>query len=324
MHASFLNLMGLSDAMDCLHYQLTAAGPGNILANRLLHCPAFSSSVKSVDGFTIRLEGMASSTESQLHLTIDEADARGLVARITIDHPSHLNILNTSLILALTSALNRLREYERLRVVILTGAGDRAFIGGADIKEMAGLDVSSAHEFISRLHLACAALRALPVPVIARVSGYCLGAGLEVAASCDLRVAAEHSIFGMPEVKVGIPSVIEAALLPRLIGLGKAAELVLTGTTLSAAEAVRCGLVQCVVPHAELDHAVERWTHAILQAGPTAVRLQKALLREWACLPLDQAIERGIASFTEAYRTAEPRELMTKFLQRDRHPTDEL
>ena len=267
---------------------------------------------------------MASSTESQLHLAIDEADARGLVARITIDHQSHLNILNTSLILALTSALNRLREYERLRVVILTGAGDRAFIGGADIKEMVGLDVSSAHEFISRLHLACAALRVLPVPVIARVSGYCLGAGLEVAASCDLRVAAEHSIFGMPEVKVGIPSVIEAALLPRLIGLGKAAELVLTGTTLSAAEALRCGLVQCVAPHAELDHAVERWTHAILQAGPTAVRLQKTLLHEWACLPLGQAIERGIASFTEAYSTSEPRELMTKFLQRDRHPAAEL
>ena len=127
--------------------------------------------------------------------------------------------------------------------------------------------------------------------------------------------------FGMPEVKVGIPSVIEAALLPRLIGFGKAAELVLTGATLSAAEALHCGLVTCVVPGAELDHTVERWTHAILQAGPNAVRLQKALLHAWAHLPLDQAIEHGIASFTEAYRTAEPRELMTQFLQRDRHPT---
>jgi enoyl-CoA hydratase len=290
----------------------------------LRHCPVFSSGVTSVDGFTVRLEGMASSTASQIHLTIDEADARGMVARITIDHQSHLNILNTPLILALTSAVNSLRDNDRLRVVIVTGAGDRAFIGGADIKEMVGLDVTSAGEFISRLHLACAALRALPVPVIARVSGYCLGAGLEVAASCDLRVAAEHSTFGMPEVQVGIPSVIEAALLPRLIGFGKAAELVLTGATLSAAEALQCRLVECVVPRAELDHAVERWTHAILQAGPTAVRLQKALLREWAHLPLDQAIERGIASFTAAYRTAEPRELMTKFLQRDRHAADEL
>ena len=134
--------------------------------------------------------GMAASLEPQLHVTIDETDARGLVARITIDYPSHLNILNTSLILALTEAVNSLRAHDRLRVVILTGAGDRAFIGGADIREMVGLDVASAREFISRLHLACAALRTLPVPVIARVSGYCLGAGLEVAASYDLRVAA--------------------------------------------------------------------------------------------------------------------------------------
>jgi enoyl-CoA hydratase/carnithine racemase len=265
---------------------------------------------------------MTASPEPQIHLTLDESDARGLVARITIDYPSHLNILNTPLILALTSTINGLRAHERLRVVILTGAGERAFIGGADIREMVGLDVASAREFISRLHLACVALRTLPVPVIARISGYCLGAGLEVAASCDLRVAAEHATFGMPEVKVGIPSVIEAALLPRLIGLGKAAELVLTGVTLSAAQALHCGLVTCVVPGAELDHVVERWTHAILQAGPQAVRLQKALLQDWGQLPLEQAIARGITSFSEAYRTAEPRELMRQFLHRDRPPAE--
>ena len=102
----------------------------------------------------------------------------------------------------------------QLRALILTGAGDRAFIGGADINEMVELDQESARIFITHLHEACTALRNLPVPVIARISGYCLGAGLEVAASCDLRIASEHSSFGMPEVRVGIPSVIEAALLP--------------------------------------------------------------------------------------------------------------
>jgi enoyl-CoA hydratase len=91
---------------------------------------------------------------------------------------------------------------------------------------------------------------------------------------------------------------------------------------LPAAEAVHCGLVACVVPRTELDRVVERWTHAILQAGPHAVRLQKALLQDWAQLPLEHAIERGIVSFSEAYRTAEPRALMTQFLQRARHPTD--
>ena len=151
------------------------------------------------------------------------------MARIVVDYQARLNILNSPLILELTAAVNSLDDNERLRVLILTGAGERAFIGGADIREMAGLDSSSARDFISRLHESCAALRELAVPVIARINGYCLGAGLEIAASCDLRVAADHSAFGMPEVKVGIPSVIEAALLPRFIGRGKAAELIYTG-----------------------------------------------------------------------------------------------
>ena len=109
-----------------------------------------------------------------------------------------------------------------------------------------GDTTASAEAFIARLHGACAAIRSLPVPVIARISGYCLGGGLEVAASCDLRVASEDSTFGMPEVNVGIPSVIEAALLPRLVGWGKARELVYTGLSISAAEAVSCGLVERV------------------------------------------------------------------------------
>jgi enoyl-CoA hydratase/carnithine racemase len=172
--------------------------------------------------------------------------------------------------------------------------------------------------FITRLHEACSALRQLPVPVIARISGYCLGAGLEVAASCDLRVASEHSSFGMPEVRVGIPSVIEAALLPRLVGWGMAARLIYTGETISAQEAAKCGLIESVVPEEQLDEAVNRWVEAILEAGPRAVRLQKALLRQWETLSLDEAIERGIESFAEAYRSDEPLRLMKGFLQRKR------
>jgi enoyl-CoA hydratase len=259
-----------------------------------------------------------SQSDCKIELTDDDHDERGCVARIVVDNQVRLNILNSELIRQLTAAINRLADNERLRVLILTGAGDRAFIGGADINEMAALDKSSARGFISRLHEACAALRQLPVPVIARINGYCLGAGLEIAASCDLRVAADHSTFGMPEVRVGIPSVIEAALLPRLIGWGKAAELIYTGESISAAEALECGLVQRVVPREQLDQAVERWTQAILEAGPRALRLQKSLIREWERLPLDQAIERGIDSFAAAYDTDEPRRLMQRFLTRQR------
>ena len=261
-------------------------------------------------------------SQCKLDLTLDDHDERGWVARIVVDNQARLNILNSALIRRLTEAVKSLADNERLRVLILTGAGDRAFIGGADIDEMialdnsSALDTSSARGFITRLHEACAALRQLPVPVIARINGYCLGAGLEIAASCDLRVAADHSTFGMPEVRVGIPSVIEAALLPRLIGWGKAAELIYTGESISAPEALGCGLVERVVPRDQLDSAVERWTQAILEAGPRALRLQKSLIREWERLPLDRAIERGIDSFAAAYETDEPRRLMERFLTR--------
>jgi enoyl-CoA hydratase/carnithine racemase len=235
---------------------------------------------------------------------------------MVVDYQERLNILNSELIKQLTSALNDLIRKEDLRVLILTGRGERSFIGGADVNEMAELDKASAKNFITRLHEACAALRKIPVPVIARISGYCLGAGLEIAASCDLRIAADHSTFGMPEVNVGIPSVIEAAILPRLIGWGKAAELVYTGDTISATEAVACGLIERAVPAGQLNAEVDRWTRAILRAGPRAIRLQKNLLREWERLPLDQAIERGIDVFAAAFETDEPRVFMQRFLTR--------
>src|ERR1700730_1188437 len=130
-------------------------------------------------------------SQCRIDFTLDDHDERGCVARIVVDNQARLNILNSELIRQLTAAINSLADNARLRVLILTGAGDRAFIGGADINEMAVLDKSSARDFIARLHDACAALRRLPVPVIARINGYCIGAGLEIAASCDLRVAAD-------------------------------------------------------------------------------------------------------------------------------------
>ena len=256
----------------------------------------------------------------QIEIKFDDYGERGLVARIVVDYQPRLNILNTDLISQLASALNSLSANEHLRVLILTGAGDRAFVGGADVNEMAALNKTSAKSFITGLHEACTALRNIPVPVIARISGYCLGAGLEIAVSCDLRIAADHSVFGMPEVKVGIPSVIEAAILPRLIGWGKAAELIYTGETISAAEAVACGLIERSVPANQLDVAVDRWINAILEAAPRAIRLQKRLLREWERLPLDEAIELGIEMFAEAYETDEPRVFMQRFLNRRNVP----
>jgi enoyl-CoA hydratase len=249
---------------------------------------------------------------------VADREDRARVVRLTIERPQKLNTLDPPTIAALGEAARALHADPDLRAVVLTGAGERAFIGGADLDAMAQLDPAGAEAFITALHRAIAAIRAIPVPVIARINGYCLGAGLEAAAACDLRVAADNAVLGMPEVKVGIPSVIEAALLPRLIGWGRSAQLLLLGESIGAAEALNIGLIENVVPLAELDQAVEAWIDAIVVAGPRAVRLQKALMRQWEELPLAAAIAAGIESFRASYGSDEPRRLMERFLRQRR------
>src|SRR5262249_60949114 len=251
---------------------------------------------------------------------IEERGPHGRLAFVTIAREEKLNALDPETIAALTPAARALHGDAALRAVVLTGAGERAFIGGADIATMSGLDPDGAQTFITSLHEAIAAVRAIPVPVIARVNGYCLGAGLEVAAGCDLRVASTRAMFGMPEVKVGMPSVIEAALLPRLVGWGATARLVLLGENIDSAEALRIGLLEKVVAIGELDAAVDAWVDAILGAGAEAVRLQKALMREWERLPLDAAIDAGIKTFRASFSGAEPSRMLKSFLERRRVP----
>lgn len=211
------------------------------------------------------------------------------------------------------TTFERLSADNQLRAVVLTGAGEKAFVGGADIDEMSALDASTAEAFITWLHRCCEAVRDLPVPVIARIQGYALGGGLELAAACDLRIATESAIFGMPEVKLGIPSVIEAALLPPLVGWGRAREILLLGENFTAAEAHAWGLVEKAVPRDALDEGVEQWIASILRTGPGAVRLQKKLIREWEDLPLRDAIKAGIHSFVAAWDTDEPTRRMREF-----------
>jgi len=178
-------------------------------------------------------------------------------------------------------------------------------------------------------HAGASLLRCIPPPPGAghrRIDGYALGAGLELACACDLRVASERAIFGMPEVRVGIPSVVEAALLPKLIGPGRARRLLLTGETIGAGEALSWGLVDAVAPPGGLDDAVERLARSILAAGPQAVRLQKSLILEWEELPTTAAIERGIDCFVAAFDTDEPARMAGALLselrsrRRSHHP----
>jgi enoyl-CoA hydratase/carnithine racemase len=242
----------------------------------------------------------------------------GVIARVTVQNAAKLNTINSHLMLTFVAELEALAKRNDLRAVVLTGAGDRAFIGGADIYEMATLDAEKAEAFITLVHRSCNALRELPVPAIARVNGYALGAGLEIAAACDLRIASSTAMFGMPEVKVGIPSVVEAALLPGLIGWGRIRELLLWGENIDAATALAWGLVEQVVALEALDAAVEARLDALLAAGPQAVRLQKKLIRDWENMTLDQAVRAGIESFKQAYATDEPARMMAAFTKRRR------
>ncbi len=236
----------------------------------------------------------------------EERPEGGRLARLTIDNASKLNSLDRALMTEIIEAAGALAADPELRVVVLTGAGERAFVGGADIGEIATLDRASARDFITLVHHCCDAFRRLPVPVIARIDGYALGAGLELAGACDLRVASVRALFGMPEVRIGIPSVVEAALLPKLIGHGRARRLLLTGETIGAAEALAWGLVDVVVPPGALDEAVEALARPILAAGPNAIRLQKSLILDWEELPTAAAVQCGIDCFVSAYDTDEP------------------
>jgi len=246
-----------------------------------------------------------------------DRDSRGVV-RLSICNAGALNILGSAVINGVREGLEQLASDRTIRVLVLAGQSEKSLIGGADIKEMATLEQKSAEAFISRLRDLCEAVRGFPAPVIARMPGWCLGGGLEVAAACDFRVAAHDARFGMPEVRVGIPSVIHAALLPRLIGWGRARWLVMTAENIDAPTALAWGLIDVVAPQGGLDAAVERVTGMLLECGPEALRAQKALLRQWEELPLTESVNLSVGVFGKSFLTDEPTRLMQAFVNRKR------
>jgi enoyl-CoA hydratase len=250
------------------------------------------------------------------HFGVDR-DLRGVV-RATICNAGSLNILGTAVIDGVREGLEQLAKDRSIRALVLAGQSEKSMIGGADIKEMATLDQKSAEAFITRLRDLCETVRAFPAPVIARMPGWCLGGGLEVAAACDFRVAAADAKFGMPEVRVGIPSVIHAALLPRLIGWGRARWLVMTAENIDAPTALAWGLIDRVAPPSGLDAAVEEVVKMLLECGPEALRSQKALLRQWEELPLTESVNLSIGVFGQSFLTEEPARLMQGFVNRKR------
>jgi enoyl-CoA hydratase/carnithine racemase len=181
---------------------------------------------------------------------------------------------------------------------------------------MRDLDAAGARTLIETLRLTIRALEEVPVPTIARLHGHVLGGALELVLACDLRIAAASCQLGMPEIAVGIPSVIQAALLPGLIGWGRTSELLLGGRSIDAGEAERWGLVNRAVEEHTLDQAVEAWIERLLALPPDALRLQKTVLARWRRVDLDTAVALSADVFARAYSTGEPRRAMQAFFDR--------
>jgi enoyl-CoA hydratase/carnithine racemase len=243
--------------------------------------------------------------------TVRVERARGVV-RCTLDR-APLNLFEPGLIGGLRDTFETLARDGSVRAVVLTGAG-RAFTAGMDVHVLRDLEVPSAKALIGALCAAIDAVHRAPFPVIAAVNGACLGAGFELALACDLRVAAAGAVFGLPEVRVGVPSVIQAALLPPLIGPGRAAEMLLLGASVTAQQALEWGLVNRVVAPDALGGAVDEMLDALLRCAPGAVRLQKELIIRWRETDLPSAVQAGVNAFATAYASPEPREGAEAFL----------
>lgn len=257
-------------------------------------------------------------TDDLVLCQLEDRREGGRIARVTFNNPAQRNALGVQGKARFIEVMAGLASDASLRAVVLTGSGDKSFIGGTDLKQMKEFDTAQARASCLKTHQACDAVRMCPVPVIARINGFCFGSGMEIAACADMRVAVEHARFGMPEVRFGIPSGMEACVLPRLIGWGKAVELVLTGDHIDAAEAYRIGFLQKLVPADGLDNAVEAWLASLMACGPNAVRIQKRLVQDWERMAITDAARAGMQAYVDAFQSDEPRRMMTAFVERPR------
>lgn len=241
----------------------------------------------------------------------------GAVAVLTVTRPAVLNALNNETITELESAVRALTADDEVRVAILTGAGDKAFIAGADIGELAVLNPVTAEALAARGHALCHAIERMGKPVIAAINGYALGGGCELAMACTLRVAAETARLGQPEIALGLlPGYGGTQRLPRLVGSGRALELMLTGAPIDAQEAWRIGLVNRVVPRDELMPQAVELARKIAAQAPIAVRYILAAVREGLGMTLVDGCAHEAGLFGLAAATSDWREGTSAFLEK--------
>ncbi len=243
-------------------------------------------------------------------------EADGQIGIITINRPKALNALNSTVLEELDQTLNAV-DLENIRCLILTGAGEKSFVAGADIGEMSTLTKAEGEAFGKKGNDVFRKLETFPIPVIAAVNGFALGGGCEISMSCDIRICSENAVFGQPEVGLGItPGFGGTQRLARLVGPGKAKEMIYGARNIKADEAYRIGLVNNVYPIEELMPAAKKLASTIARNAPIAVRNCKRAINEGLQVDMDQAIIIEEKLFGDCFESCDQREGMTAFLEK--------
>lgn len=243
-------------------------------------------------------------------------EVEGQIGIITINRPKALNALNSAVLDELDKTLDAV-DQEAIRCLILTGAGEKSFVAGADIGEMSTLTKAEGEAFGKKGNDAFRKLETFPIPVIAAVNGFALGGGCEISMSCDIRICSENAVFGQPEVGLGItPGFGGTQRLARIVGTGKAKEMIYGARNIKAEEAYRIGLVNNVYPAEELMPAAKKLASTIARNAPIAVRNCKRAINEGIQVDMDQAIVIEEKLFGSCFETCDQKEGMNAFLEK--------
>ncbi|MEI0702479.1 enoyl-CoA hydratase-related protein [Brachyspira intermedia] len=243
-------------------------------------------------------------------------EEKGMIGIITISREKALNALNSEVLNEIEKAFDAV-DVNNIRCLILTGAGEKSFVAGADIAEMSTCTKAEGEAFGKKGNDVFRKIETFPIPVIAAVNGFALGGGCEIAMSCDIRICSENAIFGQPEVGLGItPGFGGTQRLPRIVGVGMAKQIIYSAKNIKADEALRIGLVNAVYPQAELMAQAEKLANAIAAAAPIAVRNCKKAINEGLQVDMDKAIVVEEKLFGSCFETEDQKEGMKAFLEK--------
>ncbi len=243
----------------------------------------------------------------------------GKVATIAFNRPKALNALSMALLAEMSNAFKEAEQDDQVQVIILTGTGERAFCAGADLTEVKDLSAVEAIHYSLNVHNYTRQMEKIRKPIIAKINGFCLGGGAEIAMACDFRIASDKSKFGQPEIKLGvIPGGGGTQRMTRLVGKTMSMELNMLGEQIDAQEAYRLGLINRVVPEEILNRVVDEYVKKLLHLSPVVLGILKQVIHEGIEMDIDRALSHEAASFGAALSTEDAREGTTAFLEKRR------